>query len=148
MSPKQLDNSHQAFEIDYDSGNMDGWNLVYVSSRSCPKCAYEYVNPKQIAPYWTLAGTYGLADHMFPNGNERQLYGSSRSHPRRQRRHEQRKPLRFPESRAMGMRRAGGNDGAVVDRFKTIYIQSGPFPCSNQFPSSGLLQHSARFARR
>jgi phospholipase C len=61
-----FENSHQAFVVEYDGGKMDGWNLVYVSSSSCPTCAYKYVDPTQIAPYWTMAKQYVLADHMFP----------------------------------------------------------------------------------
>jgi phospholipase C len=64
-SPKLLDNSHLAFTVDYDSGKMDGFSAVYVDSRPCPTCAYEFVNPDQIKPYWTMAQQYGLADHMF-----------------------------------------------------------------------------------
>jgi phospholipase C len=64
-SSKLLDNSHLAFTVEYDSGKMDGFSAVYVDSRPCPTCAYEYVNPNQIKPYWTMAQQYGLADHMF-----------------------------------------------------------------------------------
>ncbi len=63
----ELENSHAAFKVDYDQGKMDGWNLVYVNSVPCPTCAYAYVNPAQITPYWTMAQQYVLADHMFPS---------------------------------------------------------------------------------
>lgn len=62
-----LENSRAAFQVDYDGGKMDGWNLVYVNSVPCPTCAYSYVNPAQIQPYWTMAQQYVLADHMFPS---------------------------------------------------------------------------------
>ncbi len=135
-SPKQLDNSHQAFEIDYDSGNMDGWNLVYVSSRSCPKCAYEYVNPKQIAPYWTLASTYGLADHMFPTetsgsftGHQDLIRGDSAVTSSES-------LFDFPSHGPWGCDAPAGTTVPLLTA-QNKYIQSGPFPCSNQFPSSG-----------
>ena len=63
---KLYQNSHQAFTVDYDGGKMDGWNLVYVNQKPCPQCAYQYVNPAQIKPYWTMAQQYVLADAMFP----------------------------------------------------------------------------------
>ena len=66
QSPDALDNSHIAFTVDYDNGKMDGWNKVYANDVYCPKCAYQYVNPAQIQPYWTMAKDYVLADHMFP----------------------------------------------------------------------------------
>ena len=62
-----MENSHKAFQVDYDAGKMDGWNLVYVSSAPCPTCAYAYVDPAQIQPYWSMAQQYALADHMFPS---------------------------------------------------------------------------------
>ena len=66
QSPEALNNSHIAFTVDYDNGKMDGWNKVYANDKYCPKCAYQYVNPAQIQPYWTMAKDYVLADHMFP----------------------------------------------------------------------------------
>jgi phospholipase C len=64
-SPEALNNSHLAWGVDYDGGKMDGFSAVFVSSKRCPTCAYKYVNPNQIKPYWTMAQQYGLADHMF-----------------------------------------------------------------------------------
>jgi phospholipase C len=60
-----LDNSWPAFQVDYDGGKMDGFNLVWVNEHRCT-CAFQYVKPKQIQPYWSMAKQYVLADHMFP----------------------------------------------------------------------------------
>jgi phospholipase C len=65
--PEYLLNSHAAFVTEYDDGKMDGWNQVKVGSVLCARCAYAYVNPAQIRPYWTMAREYVLADHMFPD---------------------------------------------------------------------------------
>jgi len=59
-----FNNSWLAFGVDYDKGKMDGFDLVYVNGHRC-YCAYQYVNPKQIGPYWSIAKQYVLADHMF-----------------------------------------------------------------------------------
>jgi phospholipase C len=64
-SSELLDNSHEAWKVDYHRGKMNGFSAVYVSSKPCPTCAYKYVDPNQIKPYWTMAKEYGLADHMF-----------------------------------------------------------------------------------
>jgi phospholipase C len=66
---KLYQNSRAAFLVDYDAGQMDGWSKVWVSRQACPKCAYEYVDPAQIRPYWAMAKQYVLADHMFPTEN-------------------------------------------------------------------------------
>jgi phospholipase C len=44
---------------------MDGWNNEGASPSAPPYPEYSYVPEKQIAPYWTMAKAYVLADHMF-----------------------------------------------------------------------------------
>lgn len=53
---------------DYDGGKMDGfWNQkVQLPQGEGPgSLVYQYVNPAQITPYWSMAKQYVLADHMF-----------------------------------------------------------------------------------
>lgn len=57
-------NGHSAFVEDYDGGKMDRFDLVPVDGQ-LGTYVYQYVNPAQIQPYWTLAREYALADHMF-----------------------------------------------------------------------------------
>ena len=68
-NPKLYQNSRAAFQVDYNGGLMDGWSNVYVNRKPCPTCAYAYVDPAQIKPYWAMAKQYVLADHMFPTEN-------------------------------------------------------------------------------
>jgi phospholipase C len=63
---KLYQNSHAAFVVDYDNGLMDGFSAVYVDRKPCPTCAYQYVDPTQIQPYWVMAQRNVLADNMFP----------------------------------------------------------------------------------
>jgi phospholipase C len=51
----------------YDGGKLDGFNLEGASGTCKNKATdpYQYVNPQQIAPYWTMAMQYVLADEMF-----------------------------------------------------------------------------------
>jgi len=49
------ENDYPAYLKSYRHGHMDGFNSA----------AYEYVNPSEIQPYFTLASEYGLADRMF-----------------------------------------------------------------------------------
>ncbi|HEY1977485.1 MAG TPA: alkaline phosphatase family protein [Candidatus Baltobacteraceae bacterium] len=58
-NPLFLNYAHQYFVADYDGGKMDGFGA------SSGQGAYQYVDPAQIAPYWTLAKQYVLADHLF-----------------------------------------------------------------------------------
>lgn len=44
---------------------MDGWNNEGASPEAPPYSQYSYVRRDQIAPYWTMAQQYVLADHTF-----------------------------------------------------------------------------------
>ena len=134
FDPKQYENSHSAFQVEYDNGKMDGWDKVYVNSKYCPTCAYEFVNPKQIKPYWTMAKQYGLADHMFPtetsgsfSAHQDLIRGSSALTS-------QESLIDFPTHGPWGCDAAPGTTTPLIT--PTKYVQSGPFPCSNKFPSS------------
>jgi len=60
---------HSGFEVERDQDKMDGFDLVGNNANGSgpPVCtyAYQYVDPTQIAPYWTIAQQYVLADHTF-----------------------------------------------------------------------------------
>jgi phospholipase C len=134
-SGKLLDNSNAAFVTDYDNGKMDGFNLVYVDSVPCPKCAYEYVNPNQIKPYWTMATQYGLADHMFTtetsgsfNGHQDLIRGSTAITSTES-------MIDFPTHGPWGCDAPPGTTVPLINS-QNQYIQNGPFPCTDQFPSS------------
>jgi phospholipase C len=134
-SPKLFENSHRAFTVDYDNGKMDGWNEVYVGSKPCPKCAYAYVNPAQIAPYWTMAQQYALADHMFTaessgsfTAHQDLIRGDSAINGTTS-------LIDFPSRGPWG---CDAPAGATVPELLSNgnYVQNGPFPCSNAFGQS------------
>ena len=58
--------TRSAFLKDYASGKMNGFGT---EASRCGYGAkgdpYQYVNPRDIAPYWDMASQYVLADHMF-----------------------------------------------------------------------------------
>lgn len=56
---------YNEYRADYDGGKMDGFGVVARNNGFSPTAPYQYVDPKQIAVYWTLAKRYALADHMF-----------------------------------------------------------------------------------
>ena len=59
---------YNGFIRDYNGGKMNGFGKEG-GSRNCPGKAgrqvYQFVNTKDIAPYWTMAQQYVLADQMF-----------------------------------------------------------------------------------
>ncbi len=78
----RLDIAHEwpTFVTEYDGGKMDGFDLVRIGPGGglAPHhlYAYQYVDPADLQPYWTMARQYVLADHMF----ERQSSGSFIGH--------------------------------------------------------------------
>ncbi len=69
LASKELNHMHSGFVTEYDDGKMDGFDQIGFGSTGGRGPAgtypYRYVNPDQIAPYWTMAKRYALADHMF-----------------------------------------------------------------------------------
>jgi len=64
--PRDLGHSYNAYRISRDGGKMDGFNLVPIGNgQLAGSYPYQYVNPAQIQPYWTMAKRYVLAEHMF-----------------------------------------------------------------------------------
>jgi phospholipase C len=60
-----LDHEHAGWEVEYDNGKMDGFDLETTFGDVPPCFAYSYVPRKETAVYWDLASTYTLADRMF-----------------------------------------------------------------------------------
>jgi phospholipase C len=57
-------NTYAQFKGDYDNGKMDGFYNVGMYGRP-GSYVYQYVDPNDIVPYWTLAKQYVLADNTF-----------------------------------------------------------------------------------
>jgi phospholipase C len=121
-------NSRAAYLVDYDGGNMDGWSKVYVNRKACQTCAYEYVDPAHIRPYWALAQQYALADHMFPTENSGDfsshqdlIRGSSAISA-------QKSLIDFPTHGPWGCDAQHGTTTPEITSAKQ-YIKGGPAPC-------------------
>jgi phospholipase C len=67
--PIDISHRHTAFELEYDGGKMDGFNLVKSickdGCRNKDLLPYGYVPRGEIEPYWAMASQYVLADRMF-----------------------------------------------------------------------------------
>jgi phospholipase C len=61
-----LNHGYQAFHIALDGGKLDGFDQINFQAGN-PECKYpyQYTNPSQIQPYWSMAKQYALAEHMF-----------------------------------------------------------------------------------
>ena len=70
-APYDISDRHRAWEVEYDRGRLDGFNLVHSHCSFRPKCplkirrAYGYVPRDEVKPYFAMAKQYGFADRMF-----------------------------------------------------------------------------------
>ncbi len=63
---RDINHNYDTYLTDYDGGKMDGFDLSHIDGNNpAGKYPYQYVDPSQIQPYWTLAQQYVLADHLF-----------------------------------------------------------------------------------
>jgi phospholipase C len=69
---EDINHNYAAYQTDCDlqpggTCKMDGFNLSFINGehQKAGKYPYRYVDPSQIAPYWTLAQQYALADNFF-----------------------------------------------------------------------------------
>jgi phospholipase C len=126
-SKKLYQNSRAAFLVDYDNGLMDGFSEVYVDQKPCPTCAYAYVDPAKIRPYWKMAQQYVLADNMFPTENSGDfsshqdlIRGSSALDATKS-------VIDFPTHGPWGCDAAKGTTTPMIVGSK--YVEKGPAPC-------------------
>ena len=140
-----LNHSYSGFtaacNYSYSSGcQMDGFNLIkYPKNPRLEKTApYEYVDPADIAPYWSMAEQYGLANAMFTTqgsnsftGHQDLIRGATFIDPNDS-------MIDNP-----GVGGAWGCDSQPNTRTSLITTQlqfeenAGPFPCTRDFPEYG-----------
>jgi phospholipase C len=135
-----LDPNHyySAFVTDYDNGKMDGFDLVPVGSQS-GKLVYRYVNPTQLAPYWSMAKQYALADHMFQTqgggsfiAHQDLIRGSTQINATQS-------LVDFPSQQPFGCDAPTGTVTSLITATGQYLTGKGPYPCLHYQTLAGLL---------
>jgi phospholipase C len=121
---------------DYDGGRMDGFaQNHFACSRSgvVGDYVYSYVYHNEVAPYWTMAKTYVLADHMFPTmfGNSFTAHldliaATANLSPSTS-------EVDTPLAQPWGCDAPSGTKTSILDTSRNESIGGGPFPCFTQF---------------
>lgn len=137
---KNLNHLYKSFRVAYNHGRMNGFNCIKfsVTGKAEGSQPYQYVNPSDVAPYWTFAQNYALADHMF----QTQGSGSFTAHQDLIRGGTEidstESLVDDPTSpAAWGCTSPKGTVTSLITTTLKYEAQYGPFPCTNQFPSSG-----------
>lgn len=113
---------------DYNHGAMNGFDRVPVGNLP-GTYVYQYVDPAQIRPYWTLAKEYVLADHMFQTqgsgsftAHQDLIAGGSAINATQS-------LVDYPDGRPWGCDAPGGTATALITVTNEYLGQIGPFPC-------------------
>ena len=131
-----LTNSWADALADYDGGRMDGFaQNHYDCTRhdAAGSYVYSFVYRNQIAPYWTMAKTYVLADRMFPTmfgnsftGHLDLIAATASLSPSIS-------EVDTPLAQPWGCDAPAGTATSIVDAKRQTTYGGGPFPCFTQF---------------
>ncbi len=114
---------------DWNKGAMNGFDL---SNPSAPLYPYSYLDPTLVQPYWNMASSYVLADHMFPT----QFGGSFSAHLNlvagTDKLSSKLAVTDYATNTPWGCDAPSGTRSFVVTS-KRVEGNKGPFPCFTQF---------------
>lgn len=123
----------------WHNGKMDGFNRIrYVANGKFEGTKpYQYVNPSDVQPYWTMGTQYALADEMF----QTQGSGSFTAHQDLIRGGTEIDPTQSliddPSSAtAWGCDSPQGTTTSLITTTLKYLRNQGPFPCTSSFPPS------------
>ncbi len=119
---------HPSWTTGYNHGRMNGFDLINFGP--FPGTAlYQYVNPAQIQPYWSLARQYVLADHMF----QTQGTGSFTAHQDLiaggAMIDKSKSLIDFPTQSPWGCDAPNGTSTTLITANDEYLANDGPFPC-------------------
>lgn len=139
-----LDHSYKGSLVDYNNGNMNGFDLDNPYDKTRP---YSFLSRKEVAPYWTMAQQYVLADHMFPS----EMGGSFAAHLNLIAGSDRISPTVAqadnPSAMPWGCDAPKGTQSTTVDSNRQISIH-GPFPCFTQFKTMADTMDAAHLSWR
>ncbi len=121
--------------VDWDNGKMDGF--ASIAANTAPSGArdpaYAYVKRSLIAPYWTMAREYVLADRMFPT----EFGGSFTAHLTLVAGTDNIRPhkaiVNFSDGKYDDCDDAPGTRTQTLNVYRVVSGFTGPFPCFTQF---------------
>jgi phospholipase C len=140
-----LTHLYRAYSTAYDDGAMDAFNLIkaVVSGKAEGKAPYQYVNPSDVQPYWTIGQDYALADEMF----QTQGSGSFTAHQDLIRGGTKIKRTESiiddpSNGSAWGCDSPTGTKTSLFTTARKFLKDKGPFPCTTDFPKAGANYHT------
>lgn len=140
LDKKSLTHLYAAYLTAWHNGAMDGFNRIrsVANGRFEGSKPYQYVNPQDVQPYWTMGTDYALADEMF----QTQGSGSFTAHQDLIRGGTELSAAQSliddpTSAAAWGCDSRPGTKTSLITTKLKVLRDKGPFPCSNAFPNSG-----------
>ncbi len=131
---------YKAFLTAWQNGAMDGFDLIKYPStgKAEGKAPYQYVNPADTVPYWTMAAQYALAEKMF----QTQGSDSFTAHQDLIRGgtfiDSDESLIDPPTTNAVwGCDSKPGAKTTLINTQLQVSYDKGPFPCTKDFPDYG-----------
>ncbi|MBV8117769.1 MAG: hypothetical protein JOY69_05065 [Candidatus Eremiobacteraeota bacterium] len=123
----------QGFQTEYDGGKMDGFSKagIYAWCAGPPQkqYAYQYVDPAEIAPYWTMAKQYVLADHMFETQSSGSFIGHQDLIAGGTAIDGTESLVNYPTNQPWGCDAPAGTKTSLLTAQHEFLRDKGPFPC-------------------
>jgi len=135
---------------DWNGGKMNHFNLSERINGNQPggTYPYAYLSRSLVAPYWTMARQYALADRMFPT----MFGGSFTAHltliAGTANVREQTSEVDYPSEAPWGCDASAGTLTSTVGLDRIVRPGSGPFPCFDQFRTIADTLDAARVSWR
>ncbi len=140
---KDIGHTWQAFVTSFDRGKMDGFDLNgyggWGSGAKVGAYVYQYVNPAQIQPYWSMAQQYVLADRMFETQSSGSFIGHQDLIAAGTAINAKEDLANYPTSTPWGCDAPSGTRTSLVTTPRQLLAGAGPFPCMTYATLADLL---------
>jgi phospholipase C len=131
---RDINHHWKAAMAGWDNGKMDGFDKNTLSSGArAGTFPYSYLQRTAVAPYRTMAGSYVLADHMFPSmfgasftAHLTLIAGTTNLSPAKA-------LVDTPSASPWGCDAPAGTTTSILDSSRVVNGGAGPFPCFSAF---------------
>ncbi|MBV8147649.1 MAG: hypothetical protein JO092_00995 [Candidatus Eremiobacteraeota bacterium] len=132
-----IQHDHAGFETEFNRGKMDGFDLIRTGTTGAGSWAgtypYAYVERSQTKPYWDLARTYALADHMFSTATTDSFVAHQEIIAGTTKLNADESLTNTPSGIPWGCDAPSGTVTAVLTTDRKVLPAAGPFPCFTQY---------------
>jgi phospholipase C len=135
LAEGDINHGYTAWVAGWAKGKMNGFDLEGYGDGQTGSYPYQYIKPAQIAPYWTLAKQYVLADHMFATekggsftAHQDLIAGTTALN-------DEESLVDVPSQQPWGCDAAHSAKTSLLTKAGAYEADKGPWPCLTQYPT-------------